>query len=184
MRDIKTLSGNSKYGTLSQFALSCLVLSVSNSIPEQGFSENKYILDGRESLGEQTIEAIRLVKIFINLHGDSNKIPITSDMIRAVGRSRSRMIEETKAKKDLKEETKRKRDQEKNASEEAKRKKSSVEKHKAELKKLEVCTKFLHLFYERILKIVYLFCCFLGSTKMRKGHGRASYYFAQRNYCC
>lgn len=114
------------------------MLSVSNSIPEQGFSENKYILEGRKSLEEDTIQAIRLVKNFINLHGGSKLVPISSGMIRAAGKAHGRMAEDIKAKQALKQAVKRKHEVEKNASEQSKKKKSNDEKYKAELKKLEV----------------------------------------------
>lgn len=58
---------NEKYAfkELSELALTCLSLSHSNVVPEQGFSLNKYIIQNKESIDEITIEAVRMVKDFI-----------------------------------------------------------------------------------------------------------------------
>ncbi len=52
-------------------------LTHGNAEPERGFSVNKYILQHREGLHEETIVALRMIKYFISLYDDITDIPIT-----------------------------------------------------------------------------------------------------------
>lgn len=51
-------------------------LTNGNAEPERGFSENKYILDDREQLNEETIIALRMIKNNINLYKDIEDFPV------------------------------------------------------------------------------------------------------------
>lgn len=83
--NLTDVDGNFKFKNLTTLALAYLCISHGNAGPEQGFSVNKNLLDGKESLSEEIIEAIRLVKQSIRLHGGILKFPITQRLIDLVG---------------------------------------------------------------------------------------------------
>lgn len=74
--EIQSPTGEFKFRKLSQLANACLCISHGNAGPERGFSLNKNVLDDRHSLGEETIEALRLVKEAVLLYGGVTKFPI------------------------------------------------------------------------------------------------------------
>lgn len=78
---IKNVEGHQKFKILVKLVQICLSVSHGNADPERGFSENKHILDGRESLGEESIVAIRLVKESVRLHGGILNFPINRRLI-------------------------------------------------------------------------------------------------------
>lgn len=99
--EIRGADGNLKFKNLSNLALTCLCISHGNAVPERGFSLNKNMLDGRESLSEEIIEATRLVKDSVALHGGITNFPITRRLITLVEDSHrcyEQHLEEEKAK--------------------------------------------------------------------------------------
>lgn len=64
------MNGVGCYSELSQLMKHCICISHGNAVPEQGFSIIKVMLEDRESLKEGTIEAIRLAKESLLLHGN------------------------------------------------------------------------------------------------------------------
>ena len=82
---MKDENGQLKY--LQLFALVKCVLSIShgNSIPEQGFSINKYILSIHgTSISNETIIALRLVKDHLILIGGYMKFSVNINLILSV----------------------------------------------------------------------------------------------------
>lgn len=53
--EIKGVDGNLKFKNLSQLAMACLCISHGNAVPERGFSLNKNLLIGRESLSRKLL---------------------------------------------------------------------------------------------------------------------------------
>lgn len=121
-------------------------MGVANAIPEQGFSENKYILEGRERLDEETIESIRLVKNTINLYGGASNIPITRKLVKCISKSHQKMLDANQAKKDLYENNKRHRTEAVNDDRESKRKALYEENRRLELQNLKVSFCFFSSF--------------------------------------
>lgn len=78
---IRDAEGKFRFKNLVDLVKVCLSISHGNAGPERGFSENKHILNGRESLAEETIVAIRMVKESIRLHGGVLNFPITRRLI-------------------------------------------------------------------------------------------------------
>ena len=102
-------------------------LSHENTDPERGFSTNKHMLSVHDtSTDQKTIEALRLVKDYINLHGGVSKIKVCKDLIKRCSMARQRYEEELKAqrarRKDEKEPKK-----EKTEREEARQKRKLLE---------------------------------------------------------
>lgn len=73
---------NLKFKELGKLALAVLSVSHGNAVPERGFSLNKQILQNRELLGENTIEAIRIVKDSLNLLDNIEDFPINRALFR------------------------------------------------------------------------------------------------------
>lgn len=71
--EFKGLDGKLCFLELAELSLHCLCISHGNAVPERGFSLNKYLLEDRSSMKERTIEALRLTKEFILLHGNKVK---------------------------------------------------------------------------------------------------------------
>lgn len=70
-----------KFNELSHLMLAALSLSHGNVIPERGFSLNKYVLQNRESLKENTIEAIRITKDYLVHFENITDFPITKKLL-------------------------------------------------------------------------------------------------------
>ena len=80
----------------------CLV-SHGNADPERGFSTNKHMLSVHgTSTDQKTIEALRLVKYYINLHGGMSKMKVCKDLIKRCSMARQRFEEDLKAQRALK----------------------------------------------------------------------------------
>ena len=73
--------------------LAVCTLSHGNADPERGFSFNKHMLSVHGiSTDQKTIEALRLVKDYINLHGVVSKIKVRKNLIKrcSIARQRTR----------------------------------------------------------------------------------------------
>ena len=69
-----------------------------NADPERGFSTNKYMVSVHgTSTDQKTIEALYLVKDYINLHGGVSKIKICKDLIKRCSMARECCEEDLKA---------------------------------------------------------------------------------------
>jgi len=76
--------GGKAFECLTNVAKAALKLSLSNAIPERGFSVNNAMLDKEKlSLGENTIIALRIVKYTIRLFGSETHVPIMKDLAAA-----------------------------------------------------------------------------------------------------
>lgn len=82
--------GEPKFGELTKFAKTYLSLSHGNAAPERGFSLNKYVLQGREQLHEDTITAIRMVKDAISLYDKIDDFPINRRLLDLCAASRKK----------------------------------------------------------------------------------------------
>ena len=105
---LKDEQGRKKYPQL--FALVKCVLSLShrNSALGSGFSINKSMLEvNGHSLGEDTLEALRVVKDAIVNSGSVLNIPITHTLIMSVKNSCQKYQADLEAKRKLKEEAER-----------------------------------------------------------------------------
>jgi hypothetical protein len=73
----KNSLGELKYTVLGKVVKACLSLSHGNSDAERSFSANKRtVTPERARLGEETINALRLVKDALRLHGEGNSTKI------------------------------------------------------------------------------------------------------------
>ena len=92
-----------KFSNLSKLAHCVLVIPHGNAEPERGFSINKHVLNIHgNSLKEDTIVALRLVKDCLIRAGGVEKFVVTKELISlAANRSRSMMIILEKIKKSL-----------------------------------------------------------------------------------
>ena len=125
---LKDEQGRKKYPQL--FALVKCVLSFShgNSAPESGFSINKSMLEVYgQSIGEDTLEALRVVKDAIVNSGSVINIPITHTLIMSIKNFYQKYQADLEAKKKLKEETERRKRAIEEEAEQLKRK--SAEYH-------------------------------------------------------
>ena len=122
--------------------LGICTLSHGNADPERGFSINKYLLNVHgTSTSQKTIEAIRLVKDFIIMHGGVSKIDINKTLIKKCSEARKLWEEDLKASREAKEkEEKAKKElSEKQAAD--KEKKSKEKQIKDDIKKVECSLK-------------------------------------------
>ena len=107
--------------------LAVCTLSHGNAEPERGFSTNNHMLCVHGSLTDQnTLEALHLVKDYINLHGGVNKIKVCKDLIKGCSMARQRYEEDLKAQGALKKD-----------EEEAKKEKTEKEEARQKRKLLE-----------------------------------------------
>jgi len=68
-------------------------VSHGNAVAEHRFSVNTSVLSkDRTSLDETTIQALRLVKETIRLHGGLTAVPVTRSMINAVSHAHSKYL--------------------------------------------------------------------------------------------
>lgn len=79
--EIESLQNELRFNDLSKLVFACLSLSHANADPERGFSHNKAILEHRESLEENTIVAIRMVKDAILKFENIENFPITRRLL-------------------------------------------------------------------------------------------------------
>jgi hypothetical protein len=79
------VNGSRMFPHLSHLAKASLTISHGNAVAERGFSVNTALLSkDRMSLDETTIQATRLVKEIIHLHGQPTAVPVTRSMISAL----------------------------------------------------------------------------------------------------
>ena len=96
--------GTFKYARL--FLLVKLLLSIShgNSVPERGFSINKYLLQVHGSpTSEETIEALRFVKEEICCVGGVMKFPINRELPSSVKGAHGKYVADLEAEGELRE---------------------------------------------------------------------------------
>ena len=107
---LKDKQDRKKYPQLFALVMCVLSLSHGNSAPESGFSINKSMLEVHgHSLGEDTLEALRVVKDAIVNSGSVINIPITHTLLMSVKISYQKYQADVKAKKKLKEEAERRK---------------------------------------------------------------------------
>lgn len=70
-----------KFGEIAKLAITYMCLTHGNATPERGFSENKAVLQHRESLEEETIVSLRMVKDFLKHYDDVTEFPITRRLL-------------------------------------------------------------------------------------------------------
>lgn len=119
------LQGKPKFTNLSSLAKICLCVSHGNADPERGFSLNKAILDGRESLKDDTIIALRIVKDHLILHERIENFKISQRLLYFASKARQEYQnhQEMERKKSI-EHAARKRQAEENEKTSKKRKES------------------------------------------------------------
>ena len=90
---ITDVAGCKMFPHLSRLAKASLTISHRNAVVERGFSVNTAVLSkDRMSLDETTIQAVRLVKETIRLHGKPTAVPVTRRMINAVRLAHSKYL--------------------------------------------------------------------------------------------
>ena len=107
---LKDEQGRKKYPQLFALVKCVFSLSHGNSAPENRFSINKSMLEVHgHSLGEDTLEALRVVKDAIVNSGSVPNIPITHTLIMSVKNSYQKYQADLEAKRKLKEEAERRK---------------------------------------------------------------------------
>lgn len=91
MSNIRDENGSLKYENLWTLAKCIMLLSHGNADPEREFSINKHLLSIHGySIGEDTVQAIRLTKDYIIKCGGSEKVPITKKLLKSCKEARSK----------------------------------------------------------------------------------------------
>lgn len=88
--EIKNLQDERRFAELTALVFTCLSLSHGNADPERGFSFNKAILEHRETLGEATIIALRMVKDAILQFGSVEEFPMPRRLLDLCAASRKK----------------------------------------------------------------------------------------------
>jgi len=89
--EVIDVTGCKMFPHLSRLANASLTISHGNAVAMHGFSVNTALLSkDRMSLDETTIQALRLVKETIRLHGGPAAVPVTRSMITAVRHAHSK----------------------------------------------------------------------------------------------
>ena len=92
--------GKVKYKQLFVLAKCVLTLSHGNADPERGFSINKYLLDIHgSSTGEDTLEALRMIKDYLIVHGAVKNIVVDRKLIQSCSLAYSKYEEDLKQKR-------------------------------------------------------------------------------------
>lgn len=90
---VTDVTGCKMFPHLSRLAKASLTISHGNAVAERGFSVNTAVLTkDRMSLNEATIQALRVVKEVIRLHGSPTTVPVTRSMINAVRHAHSQYL--------------------------------------------------------------------------------------------
>ena len=93
--------GKVKYNKLFVLAKCVLTLSHGNADPERGFSINKYLLDIHDSsTGEDTLEALLMIKDYLIVHGAVKNIVVDRKLIKSCSLAYSKYEEDLKQKKE------------------------------------------------------------------------------------
>ena len=102
MSNLRDENGSLKYNNLWALAKCIMLLSHGNADPERGFSINKHLLSIHgHSIGEDTIQAIRLTKDYIIKCGGLEKVPITKKLLRSCKEARSKYEKDLNEKQQL-----------------------------------------------------------------------------------
>ena len=78
----------------------CLLQAHGNAFLERGFSATKRIVDGKNSISDESVKAQKIIKENINEVGSAHKVPITLSMLSSYKASYRMMKEEQKKKKE------------------------------------------------------------------------------------
>ena len=128
IRNILDSDGRSKYSYLFTFSTIVLSLSHANVVPERGFSINKHLLSiQRNSINEETIVALRLVKDHLFKVDGLTKVKVTPKLLVSVNNSFQRYNADLEAKRDYRERIKKKKAQKKAEIEEDRQNLSQIE---------------------------------------------------------
>lgn len=103
---INNIHNEPKYAEVAKMSMAFMCLNHGNATPERGFSENKAVLNHRESLDEDTIIAIRITKDFLK-HTDLTKFEVNRRLLTLCGHARKKYGEFLDQQK-IEEETKQK----------------------------------------------------------------------------
>ena len=95
--------GRSKYSYLFTFSTIVLSLSHANVVPERGFQINKHLPIHRNSINEETIVAMRLVKDNLFKVVGPTKVKITPKLLVSVKNSSQRYNADLEAKREYRE---------------------------------------------------------------------------------
>lgn len=138
-----TEDNRKKYKHLCDLCFHIMTLSVTNVEAERGFSINKMLLDGRESMSEITLKSYRLVKDSLIHNGNEpHKFPISQEMLSFASKASRKYKDYLEDKKQLEstqkhEEAQRKMDLEnQRKQQEQKKKQKDMEVRIQELKSL------------------------------------------------
>ena len=96
--------GKPKYDQLFSLAKAVLSISHGNSVPERGFSINKYMLSVHgNAIQEDTLVSLRLIKDQLCLDGGLSKFKVTTELLKSVKASSVRSQQYLQVKRELKE---------------------------------------------------------------------------------
>ncbi|KAH8026904.1 hypothetical protein HPB51_026239 [Rhipicephalus microplus] len=94
--ELKSPGGQPKYPLLSRLVKCLLCLPHGNADCERGFSENKHFYENRYSLCIASINGLRQTKTYLRRYdGDATKVPLSTELLQSVRRSRARYTERT-----------------------------------------------------------------------------------------
>nr|XP_037278908.1 uncharacterized protein LOC119172042 [Rhipicephalus microplus] len=94
--ELKSPGGQPKYPLLSRLVKCLLCLPHGNPDCERGFSENKRFYENRYSLCIASINGLRQTKTYLRRYdGDATKVPLSTELLQSVRRSRARYTERT-----------------------------------------------------------------------------------------
>ncbi|KAH8031987.1 hypothetical protein HPB51_022509 [Rhipicephalus microplus] len=94
--ELKSPGGQPKYPLLSRLVKCLLCLPHGNADCERGFSENKRFYENRYSLCIASINGLRQTKTYLRRYdGDGIKVPLSTELLQSVRRSRARYTERT-----------------------------------------------------------------------------------------
>nr|XP_037276267.1 uncharacterized protein LOC119169257 [Rhipicephalus microplus] len=94
--ELKSPGGQPKYPLLSRLVKCLLCLPHGNADCERGFSENKRFYENRYSLCIASINGLRQTKTYLRRYdGDATKVPLSTELLQSVRRSRARYTERT-----------------------------------------------------------------------------------------
>ncbi|KAH7932089.1 hypothetical protein HPB51_029506 [Rhipicephalus microplus] len=94
--ELKSPGSQPKYPLLSRLVKCLLCLPHGNADCERGFSENKRFYENRYSLCIASINGLRQTKTYLRRYdGDATKVPLSTELLQSVRRSRARYTERT-----------------------------------------------------------------------------------------
>ena len=78
----------------------CCTIAHGNAFVERSFSITKQVVEGRNSLADESVKATKTLRQVIAKHGGASKVPVTRDLLAHVSKARQAYREELKRKKD------------------------------------------------------------------------------------